>query len=95
GLAAIIYAFEFRTPRVSIPLGSLGPFAAGDLAQQGWRAFTSGLRTHDVRWILIKLPTWTALATLLAVAAAYLRGVSYGRERVHSGSTSGAAADGG
>jgi len=72
-VTALIYAFELRSPDLPATSGALGRFGAGDLAQAEWRAFTDQLRTGNVRWFAIKLPTWSALTALLAVAVARLR----------------------
>jgi hypothetical protein len=70
---ALIYAFELRSPDLPVARATAVYLGKGDLAQAEWRAFTEQLRTRDFRWFAIKLPTWSALTALLAVAFASLR----------------------
>ncbi|MGA8533841.1 MAG: glycosyltransferase family 87 protein [Candidatus Tumulicola sp.] len=78
-VAALIYVFELRSPELPSVTAFNAKIPNDALAQTAWRAFTDQLPTRDVRWFAIKVPTWTALAALLAVALAALRRVPDGR----------------
>lgn len=71
--AAYAYAFERHPPALADAFRSAGGFRPDAIVQVEWRAFVESLKTRDPLWLGIKLPTWAALTTLLAVAVARVR----------------------
>jgi hypothetical protein len=72
GVAAGIYLLELAPPAPLVVM-TPGTFGAGDLAQEAWRAYVTQLGTASVTWLVVKIPTWLALAAMLASAVAALR----------------------
>jgi hypothetical protein len=80
-LAAALYALELRPPSTSHP--SVSPpriYAPGSLVSDEWRDYTAQADPGNVFWILVKLPTWSALSAVLAIA--YLGSRRYGRRPI-------------
>ncbi len=72
GIAAIIYLLEL-VPPAPLVATTIGSFAPSDLAQDAWRAYVAQLPSPAPAWLFVKLPTWIALASLLAASFAALR----------------------
>jgi hypothetical protein len=72
-IALAIYAFELYPPVLPTPPTNPQDFSGDAIAQIEWRAFVESLRNADRAWFAIKLPTWTAMAALLAACLAQLR----------------------
>jgi hypothetical protein len=81
GFAGTMYAFELFPPHLTSPLQIVQRmYSASDLIQVELQNYTEQLQTHDFGWFAIKLPSWAALAGLLAVAFRVIR------ERASAGS---------
>ncbi len=63
-----IYLFELSPPAPFSFAAATPAFAPADLAQDAWRATVAAIRDPSPLWILVKLPTWAALAGILAVS---------------------------
>jgi hypothetical protein len=74
-IAAFLYLLELHPPMLPAPVLS-APYAADTLVQTEWQAFVRGLDARDPLWLVVKLPSWCALAILFAIAAAISRGPS-------------------
>jgi hypothetical protein len=72
GVAASIYLLELAPPAPLVAI-TPGAFAAGDLAQEAWRAYVAHLGEASIAWLAVKIPTWIALAAMVASALAVLR----------------------
>jgi len=71
GIALVLYSFELRPPHLPVPASSAASsYAATELAQREWRDYTDRRGTSDPAWFAIKIPTWAALLTALAIVAA-------------------------
>ncbi len=71
-IAAAIYLFELVPPAAFPTIATKQPLP-GDLAQEAWRERVAQLGGNTPAWFAIKLPTWAALAGMLAIALAALR----------------------
>jgi hypothetical protein len=67
-IALTIYLFELVPPAPFSLVAATPSFAPGDLAQNAWRATVAAIDDPSAAWILIKLPTWAALAALAGVS---------------------------
>ncbi|MBV9233140.1 MAG: hypothetical protein JO030_03790, partial [Candidatus Eremiobacteraeota bacterium] len=65
-VAAGLYLLELSPPS---PLVSTTPgsFSVADLAQSAWSAYVAQLQPGTALWLVVKFPTWIALATLLCL----------------------------
>ncbi len=72
-LTAFVYVMELWPPAALVAVTARS-FAAGDLAQDAWRAYVTQLGKASPLWLVIKLPTWGALASLLGASLAAIRG---------------------
>lgn len=64
-IALTIYLFELFPPP-AFPSGpTTAPIAPNDLAQTAWAAYVARIGQGTLGWLLIKVPTWGALAGLL------------------------------
>ncbi len=72
GIAVAIYLLEL-TPPPPLLATTIGRFAPTDLAQHAWSAYVEQLGSGTVLWLLVKLPTWLGLASLLAACWAASR----------------------
>jgi hypothetical protein len=77
-IAAAIYLLELAppTPLVATTVGS---FSDADLAQRAWSAYVEQLGVGSVTWLLVKVPTWIGLASLLAASWTAARAAQPGR----------------
>jgi hypothetical protein len=71
-IAASIYFLEL-VPPAPLVATTTGIFFSGDLAQQAWGAYVAQLGNPSPTWLLVKVPTWLALAAMLAVALSVAR----------------------
>jgi hypothetical protein len=71
-IAAAIYLMELSPPP-AFAATTAKYFAAGDLAQDAWSAYVAQLGRGEPLWFVIKLPTWAALAGVLAASFDALR----------------------
>ncbi|MBV9717704.1 MAG: hypothetical protein JOZ77_00090 [Candidatus Eremiobacteraeota bacterium] len=71
-IVTCIYVLELAPPA---PLVAVTPatFAATDLAQRAWAAYVERLPQASSTWLAVKLPSWIALALLLAACLGALR----------------------
>jgi hypothetical protein len=72
GIAAAIYLLEL-TPPPPLTATTFGDFSPSDLAQRAWTAYVEQLNAGSVFWVVVKVPTWLGLGTLLAAWVAALR----------------------
>lgn len=72
GVATSIYLLELAPPAPLVAI-TPGTFAAGDLAQTAWRAYVAQLGAASITWLAVKIPSWVALAAMVASAVAVLR----------------------
>jgi hypothetical protein len=72
GVAASIYFLELAPPAPLVAI-TPGTFTAGDLAQDAWRAYVSQLGGASTTWLAVKIPSWIALAAMVASAVGVLR----------------------
>ncbi|MGB6601046.1 MAG: hypothetical protein WBE77_08170 [Candidatus Cybelea sp.] len=72
GVAASIYLLELAPPAPLVAI-TPGTFAAGDLAQAAWRAYVAQLGAASITWLAVKIPSWVALAAMVASAVAVIR----------------------
>ncbi|MBV9333188.1 MAG: hypothetical protein JO146_04205, partial [Candidatus Eremiobacteraeota bacterium] len=63
-VASAIYLFELAPPAPLLAT-TVGSFSATDLAQRAWSAYVEQLGAANALWLLVKLPTWLGLASLL------------------------------
>ncbi|MBV9027828.1 MAG: DUF2029 domain-containing protein, partial [Candidatus Eremiobacteraeota bacterium] len=65
-IALVLYALELFPPA---PLAgqTAGRFAPSDLAQSAWAAYVAQLGHPSALWLVVKIPTWIGLGTLLAL----------------------------
>jgi hypothetical protein len=72
GVAASIYLLELAPPA---PLVAITPgiYSAADLAQKAWQAYVAQLGGASIAWLLVKIPSWLALAAMVASALTVLR----------------------
>jgi hypothetical protein len=71
-IAASIYLLELFPPAPLVAT-TAGLFAAGDLAQQAWRQYVEQLPSASAAWLIVKVPTWAAMAAMLAAALAAVK----------------------
>lgn len=64
-IAAAIYALELVPPAPLLATTS-GIFSDADLAQRAWSAYVEQLSQGNLTWLLVKVPTWIGLASLIA-----------------------------
>lgn len=67
-IAAALYGLELSPPTLPSVVTAATPFPSNELVQRAWRAYVAALGSADPLWLVVKLPTWAALAAL-AVAA--------------------------
>lgn len=67
GIALSIYLLELAPPAPLVAT-TAGFFAAGDLAQEAWARYIEQLGTPSLTWLAVKVPTWLAMAGMLAAA---------------------------
>lgn len=68
GIAAVIYLFELNPPAPFPLTAAVTTFAPNGLAEDAWRAYVASIKSAPIGWLLIKLPTWSALGAVLAVS---------------------------
>ena len=71
-IAAAIYLLELAPP-ASLLATTIGTFSDSDLAQRAWSAYVEQLGRGSVTWLLVKLPTWVGLASMIAACWVALR----------------------
>lgn len=71
-IAAAIYLLELAPPPPLLATTS-GTFSHADLAQRAWSAYVEALGRGSAGWLLVKVPTWLGLASLLAACWAGYR----------------------
>src|SRR5579862_8457195 len=64
-IAAAIYLLELAPPAPLLAT-TTGSFSGADLAQRAWAAYVEQLGRGSVSWLLVKVPTWIGLGSLLA-----------------------------
>lgn len=67
-VAVTIYLFELSPPAPFSLMAATPSFGPDALAQDAWRATVAAIDDPSPLWLLIKLPTWTALAAILVVS---------------------------
>jgi hypothetical protein len=72
GVCAAIYLLELAPP-APLTGRTPGTFTATDLADTAWIAYVKELPQASLTWLAVKVPTWAALATLVAVCFAAAR----------------------
>jgi hypothetical protein len=65
-IAATIYLFELFPPAALV--AATGTFGGGELAQRAWADSVARLGGASPAWIAVKVPTWLALAGVLAAS---------------------------
>lgn len=76
-IAAALYALELHPPHLPVPpASSSSQYAAGEIVEREWLAYTTARSTSDPLWFVVKIPAWAALLTLVAIAAGYGRALS-------------------
>ncbi|MBV8531571.1 MAG: hypothetical protein JO104_09655 [Candidatus Eremiobacteraeota bacterium] len=70
-IAAIIYVFELFPPAPFA--GTTAAFSPSALAQQAWSQSVAQLANPSALWLAIKLPTWIALLSIIALSFYALR----------------------
>lgn len=65
-IALGLYALELSPP-AALTGQTSGRFAPSDLAQSAWAAYVAQLGHPSPLWLAVKIPTWIALGTLLAL----------------------------
>ena len=68
-IAALIYLFELHPPHLPTPVAAAQVYAPDELVQREWRDYTHQRESTDPLWFAIKVPTWAALLSALAIAA--------------------------
>lgn len=71
-VALALYVLELAPPAPLVAIASR-TFAPGELAQAAWSDYVAALPPPALTWLLVKVPTWAALAGLLAAAALQLQ----------------------
>ncbi|MBV8154321.1 MAG: hypothetical protein JOY98_07870 [Candidatus Eremiobacteraeota bacterium] len=68
-LCGAMYGLELHPPTLAHALRpSPSAFPADSLSEPAYRVFIEQVRSGDPRWVLVKVPAWTALVTLLGLA---------------------------
>lgn len=70
-IVVAIYVAELFPPAALV--ATTGAFPASALAQQAWAEYVAQLGPASSAWLAIKLPTWIALAALVAVSISVVR----------------------
>jgi len=68
-IAALIYLFELRPPRLPTPLATGHSYSPNEIVLREWRDYTEQRSTRDPLWFAVKIPAWAALLTALSLAA--------------------------
>jgi hypothetical protein len=71
-IAAAIYLVELWPP-AAFAVTTSKSFTPSDLAQAAWREYVNALGQGGPLWLIVKVPTWTALAGILIASYGSLR----------------------
>lgn len=71
-IVVAIYLLELAPPAPLLAT-TIGSFSDTDLAQRAWSAYVEQMGRGSVTWVLVKLPSWIALASLLAACSTAVR----------------------